>query len=186
MAEPYKHREQTAAKHFILGRYLQTLAFKLLEGGLPELTYVDGFSGPWESETEDFSDMSFMIALNVLKDAHGKYRDRGIKKIIRCFFVEEDPLAYPRLEAAVRRFHDPQHGFHVATFQGRFEDAVSEIISFIGNSFSLVFIDPTGWTGYPYERIAPILRVARERSSISCTITSIERQPYMIQRSSRR
>lgn len=31
-------------------------------------------------------------------------------------------------------------------------------MKFVGRSFSLVFIDPTGWTGYPYHTIAPILR----------------------------
>ena len=53
MMEPYKGREQTEVKHFILRRYLQTLTFKLLEGGRRELAYVDGFSGPWESRTSD-------------------------------------------------------------------------------------------------------------------------------------
>lgn len=63
----YIDREQTQAKHFILRRYLQALAFKVLHGW--DITYVDGFSGPWESRTDDFSDTSFMIAIGVLKDA---------------------------------------------------------------------------------------------------------------------
>ncbi len=158
MTECYKGREQTQAKHFILRRYLQTLTFKLLEGGLPELTYVDGFSGPWKSRTPDYSDTSFMIAIGVLKDAHQKYREKGTPKVIKCFFVEADPDAYKQLQEAVAKYHDPANGFHVATFEGRFEDAVPHIMRFIGRSFSLVFIDPTGWTGYSYQAIAPILR----------------------------
>ncbi|MER8638691.1 hypothetical protein [Mesorhizobium sp. M1365] len=59
----YAGREQTAAKHFILRKYLQSLAFKVLLGGYPTLTYVDGFSGPWEARTTDYSDTSFMIAI---------------------------------------------------------------------------------------------------------------------------
>ena len=68
MAEknPYIGREQTKAKHFILKTYLQALAFKVL--GFSDVTYVDGFSGPWETRTESFTDSSFMIAINVLKD----------------------------------------------------------------------------------------------------------------------
>ena len=31
-------------------------------------------------------------------------------------------------------------------------------MSFIGNSFSLVFIDPTGWTGFGLRKIEPILK----------------------------
>jgi len=51
---------------------------------------VDGFSGPWESRTPDYSDTSFMIAISVLKDVHQRYRDKGIAKTIKCFFVEKN------------------------------------------------------------------------------------------------
>jgi three-Cys-motif partner protein len=158
MIEAYVGREQTQAKHFILRRYLQTLTFKLLGGGWTVMTYVDGFSGPWKSKTDDFADTSFMIAINVLKDAHQKFRTKGTPKQIRCFFVEDDPEAYIKLKVAVMAYHDPQNGFQVATFQGRFEDSVSEIRNFIGKSFALVFIDPTGWTGFSYEKITPLLQ----------------------------
>lgn len=158
MTEPYKGREQSEAKHFILRRYLQKLTFKLLEGGSRELAYVDGFSGPWESRTSEYSDTSFMIAIDVLKDAHQKFRDKGVPKTIKCFFVEDNPASYKQLAAAVAKHHDPANGFQIATFQGRFEDAVSEIMKFVGRAFALVFIDPTGWTGYPYHTIAPVLR----------------------------
>ena len=50
----YHDREQTQAKHFILKRYLQELAFKVLRGW--DVVYIDGFYGPWESKTDDFSD----------------------------------------------------------------------------------------------------------------------------------
>ena len=71
MTDPYSGREQTKAKHFILKRYLQALAFKVLPSF--DITYVDGFSGPWETKTEAFSDTSFMIAINVLLDAQTKH-----------------------------------------------------------------------------------------------------------------
>jgi three-Cys-motif partner protein len=76
MAEPenpYLDREQTRAKHFILKRYLQALAFKVLN--FSDIAYIDGFSGPWQSETPDFSDTSFMIAINVLKDAQRRIEE---------------------------------------------------------------------------------------------------------------
>ena len=150
----YIGREQTLAKHFILRKYLQALTFKLLQGGRRGLTYVDAFSGPWQSKTADFSDTSFMIAINVLKDAHEKYKN----KQIRCFFVEENRESYKQLESAVRAYHSPEQGFHVATFNGKFEDAIPQIEAFVGSSFALTFIDPTGWTGYPLPEIAPLLR----------------------------
>jgi len=66
VTDPYLGREQTRAKHFILKSYLQALAFKVLT--FSDVTYVDGFSGPWETKTENFSDSSFMIAIDVLRD----------------------------------------------------------------------------------------------------------------------
>jgi hypothetical protein len=84
VSDPYSGREQTQAKHFILRRYLQALAFKVLS--FQDITYVDGFSGPWETKTENFSDSSFMIAISVLLDAQQRYLERGISRKIRCFF----------------------------------------------------------------------------------------------------
>lgn len=65
--EPYDGREQSAAKHLILGSYLEVLAFKVGQFR-KDLTfnYVDGFSGPWESKTGDLSDTSPSLALQRL------------------------------------------------------------------------------------------------------------------------
>ncbi len=155
MTDPYSGREQTKAKHFILKSYLQALAFKVLT--FSDVAYVDGFSGPWETRTEDFSDSSFMIAISVLLDAQKKMQGRTkVKRTIRCFFSENDPEAYAQLERAVEPFNRPAEGFEVKTFGGKFEDAVGEIQDFVGSSFPLIFIDPTGWTGYPLDKIKPL------------------------------
>ena len=156
----YIDREQTQAKHFILRRYLQALAFKVLHGW--DITYVDGFSGPWESKTEDFSDTSFMIAIDVLKDAQARIlAETGKRRHISCFFSENDPAAYKQLEEAVAPHNKPNEGFEVQTFCGKFEDAVPKIQAAIGGAFPLIFIDPTGWTGYPFEKIKPIFGSAK-------------------------
>jgi len=145
-------REQTKAKHFILRRYLQALAFKVLT--FSDITYVDGFSGPWETKTEDFSDSSFMIAISVLQDAQKRIQERtGIQRRIRCFFSEINTEAFAQLQEAVAQFHKPEDGFEIKTYCGKFEDAVDEIQAFIGVSLPLIFIDPTGWTGYPFNKI---------------------------------
>jgi len=151
----YVNREQTSTKHFILRRYLQALVFKVLRDW--DVTYVDGFSGPWKSKTSDFSDTSFMIAIEVLKDAQKKIFDQtGKRRKIRCFFSESNRTAYKQLEAAVAPHHKPEEDFEIKTFCGEFEDAVAEIEMLIGSSFPLIFIDPTGWTGYPFEKIKPL------------------------------
>lgn len=155
MADPYSGREQTKAKHFILKHYLEALAFKVLT--FSNITYVDGFSGPWETRTENFSDSSFMIAIDVLRDAQKKIFEReGKRRRIRCFFSESNLASYKQLQAAVAPFHRPDEDFEIKTYQGKFEDAVGEILAFIGTSFPLIFIDPTGWTGYPFDKIKPL------------------------------
>ena len=63
--------------------------------------------------------------------------------------------------AAVAPFHRPDEGFEVKTFHGEFVDAVGEIRTFIGNVFPLIFIDPTGWTEYPFTKIAPLFAYAK-------------------------
>lgn len=155
MTDPYLGREQTQAKHFILRRYLQALAFKVLS--FQDITYVDGFSGPWQTTTENFSDSSFMIAISVLLDAQRQHLERtGIRRTIRCFFSENNPHAFAQLEAAVAHYHKPADGFEVKTYYGKFEEAIGDIQRYIGNSFPLIFIDPTGWTGYSLNKIKPL------------------------------
>jgi three-Cys-motif partner protein len=155
MSETYEGREQTKAKHFILETYLQALAFKVLN--FADVTYVDGFSGPWETRTEGFEDSSFMIAIRVLKDAQEQVAKRGIRRKIRCFLCERDPEAFSKLEAAVVPFHKPEEGFEIQTHGGEFTDAVEAIRNFVGDSFALIFIDPTGWTGYGFDLIKPLI-----------------------------
>jgi three-Cys-motif partner protein len=155
VTDPYLDREQTKAKHFILKRYLQALAFKVLR--FKDITYVDGFSGPWKTKTEDFIDSSFMIAINVLKDAQHKIKIQTARRSkIRCFFAENNRQAYAKLTAAIASFHRPEEDFEIKTYCGEFENAISDIQTFIGPSFPLIFIDPTGWAGYAFNKIAPL------------------------------
>jgi three-Cys-motif partner protein len=154
-AGPYAGREQTQAKHFILKGYLEGLAFKVLT--FSDLTFVDGFCGPWKTKTENFSDSSFMIAIKVLKDAQQKIFERaGKRRRIRLFLSETDSLAFQQLAKATAQFNDPENRFEIKTFHGRFEDAIDDMNAFIGASLPLIFIDPTGWTGYPLEKIKPL------------------------------
>ena len=101
-----------------------------------DITYIDGFSGPWQSRTDDHSDTSFMIAIEVLKDAQARIlADTGKRRRIRCFFSENDPEAYAQLVQAVAPHNKPSEGFEVQTFCGKFEDAVQQIHAAIGGAF---------------------------------------------------
>ena len=158
MINPYGGREQTEAKHLILRTYLKALAIKLLEGGFSRLSYVDAFSGPWESRTEDFSDTSFKIALTVLSEVAQFFTDRGKPKQIGCFFIEKSKNSFRQLQIEVERYHQPERGLMVRAVNDEFENQINEIRSFTRNSFALIFIDPTGWTGYPLDKLSPLLR----------------------------
>jgi three-Cys-motif partner protein len=133
------------------------LALITLHGPFSTLTYVDGFSGPWKSRTADFSDTSFMIAIKVLRDIQWQMKAKGLNRTIKCFFVEKSSDAFAQLDPAVRKYHRPDQDFHVATLEGRFEDAIPSIMKF-AEGMTLTFIDPTGWTEYPFDKVEPLLK----------------------------
>jgi three-Cys-motif partner protein len=98
-----------------------------------------------------------MIAISVLRDAQQQIvSEIGKCPKIRCFFSENNREAFAKLVAAIAPFHKPEEDFEIKTYCGDFEDAVPEIQAFIGQSFPLIFIDPTGWTGYAFEKIKPL------------------------------
>ena len=72
----------------------------------------------------------------------------------RCAFVEKDSVAFERLESAISKFPE----LELTPIHGEFVDSVPRILNTIGTDFSLIFIDPTGWTGFEFIRIAPLLR----------------------------
>lgn len=83
-AAAYAGREQSAAKHLILERYLEMLAFKVgfFRPGLT-LNYIDGFAGPWESKTSDLSDTSPAIALKKLVEVRNQVSGKGRSMTVR-------------------------------------------------------------------------------------------------------
>jgi three-Cys-motif partner protein len=170
----YIDREQTLAKHFILRGYLQELSFKVLRGW--DVTYVDGFSGPWESKTKDYSDTSFMIAISVLRDAQEKIAfSTGVRRKIKCFFAEKDAKPYEQMAGAIAAFNHPENDFEIRTFHGEFVDAIPDIQNFAGSSFPLIFIDPTGWTEYPLAKIAPLFKAEKCEALINFMYGHISR-----------
>ncbi len=72
----------------------------------------------------------------------------------------------------------PEEDFEIRTYEGKFEDAVTDIQSFIGASFPLIFIDPTGWKGYPFDKIKPLFARARCEVLINFMYDFINRFAY--------
>jgi three-Cys-motif partner protein len=154
--EQYRDREQTYLKHFFLERYLERVGFNICSFK-DDFVYVDGFSGPWKSRDEQFEDTSFMIAIRELRKVREGIARQGHRPpTIRCVFVEKDPKAFRELQQAISGVTD----LEITAIPGEFEQVIPNILNAIRHSFSLVFIDPTGWTGFGLERIAPILQHA--------------------------
>jgi hypothetical protein len=60
-------------------------------------------------------------------------------------------------------------------FHGEFVDAVEEIQTLVGRSFPLIFIDPTGWTEYPFAKIAPLFAPSKCEALINFMYGHISR-----------
>jgi three-Cys-motif partner protein len=155
--EDYAGREQSQVKHYILRHYLERFAH-IIGFSWKAITYIDCFSGPWESQASDLSDTSFAIAIEELRKARRTHRDRGKDLAIRCFFLEENATAHARLKA----FADGQTGVEISTRNATLLDSIPDILEFIkqggGDAFPFIFIDPTGWTGFDLEQIQPLLQ----------------------------
>ena len=70
----------------------------------------------------------------------------------------EGSRAYAELEKHVQPIKD----IEIKTVNCSFEEAIPEAVQFIhadNKTFSFVFIDPTGWTGFGMDAIAPLLRL---------------------------
>lgn len=154
MKDVYRGREQTYLKHFLLQHYLERVGY-VVGSTFGSLVYIDAFSGPWKAADPAFDDTSFMIAIKTLRKVRSDLAERGSKPpSIRCVFVEKDPESFSKLKTALKAVDD----IEVKLIPGAFEDSIPEIKHFVGRTFALTFIDPTGWTGFGLERIESILK----------------------------
>lgn len=142
----YDGREQTKAKHAILGRYLEQLALITLST-FRSIDFIDAFAGPWESRDPELKDTSIGIALSVLQKVA---EERNLRRSdVCCIFNEKDPEAYQRLTAFERVARERFPLVRMVTMQGKFEDNAHAIRAASNNTFRLLFVDPTGFTGFP-------------------------------------
>lgn len=156
--DAYAGREQTLVKHAVLRTYLSRFA-PIILSHWTSITYVDCFSGPWNAHSSDLKDTSFAIAIDELRKARDVQNAHGRKVDLRCYFLEKDKDAYTKLKA----FGDANSDATVETKNAALDDSVSEIVDFVGRggaqTFPFIFIDPTGWTGFAMNTIAPILQL---------------------------
>lgn len=157
--ELYVRREQSQIKHVILDKYLERFA-RIVGKKWDGILYVDGFSGPWNINGDDFRDSSFDIALRQLRSARDTVRKTFQKDLkIKSVFLEKDAFAFARLQDYARQQTDAE----VITLNRDFEKAVPELERMIRKEshgfFPFIFIDPTGWTGFSMKLIAPLIQI---------------------------
>jgi three-Cys-motif partner protein len=160
LAELYEGREASAVKHLILRRYLQKLAYKV-GTFCKTLNYVEGFAGPWNAHTEELSDTSPHIAIKELIAARQGLAMAGIRgPCIRCLFCEKKPAAVSVLRESLEKYKN----IRSTVVQGEFLEHIEDVRRFVEDAanpdprFTFIFVDPTGWTKYDPEVMAPLLR----------------------------
>ncbi|MBG1231160.1 three-Cys-motif partner protein TcmP [Aestuariivirga litoralis] len=140
----YEEREQSYIKHRFLTKYLESAAFKTLQGHSPVFNFVDAFAGPWKiSDEAKYSDASFDQAINTLEAVRVKLLEMGKSNIkIRFFFCEKRSNRFQKL----KEYAEQKKSFDINLFQGAFEDNLDAISAAIPQGgFTFTFIDPTGW-----------------------------------------
>lgn len=63
---------------------------------------------------------------------------------------------------ALREHAEKISDLDIQVRHGEFESLIPEISKFIGTSFSLIFVDPKGWTGFGLDKIKPLLELKGE------------------------
>lgn len=157
--EHYRGREQTYVKHVFLDNYLERVAWVTLANGRgwSDFVYLDGFSGPWKSNDESFSDTSVKIALRKLSDIRDGLAARQRSVQMKALFVEQHPDSYQRLKGLLAQFPAIQ----TTALEGNFHRLSADCARKVGSAFSLAFIDPTSFA-IDLEAMAPVLRLRGE------------------------
>jgi three-Cys-motif partner protein len=110
-----------------------------------------GITSPTTCPTAPFS-----VALAELRKARDTHAERGKTVRLRCVFLEQEPSRFSQL----KEFADKVTDADVLPINSKFEPAIPEIIRFLDRdpeTFPFIFIDPTGWTGFSMQTIAPLL-----------------------------
>lgn len=156
--DEYIGKEHTFLKHLILKDYLEGWSHKMASiykyVGKLSLFYIDCFSGPWKSSSEQHSDTSIYIALQALNEAHKTWVKNGYNIETNAIFIEKNKKSFDELESLVTK---EKKNVRVFTFLGEFGNYVQHIQTIINDNPVLLFVDPTGWKGASMKFIAPLV-----------------------------
>jgi len=154
--------EHTEVKHRILRKYLTTWT-RIVSSGNPELHYFDGFAG--RARYEDGEPGSPLLAIDVAD------RNASSFDAFHCTFNDYDSKNYSILNDEVdEKIDQCENGNKVETitFNEKFEDIAMPVLE--SNKYkdlpSMVFRDPFGYSGTPFEVISDIMNIQRSGNEI--------------------
>jgi three-Cys-motif partner protein len=151
----WKMKAHTEVKHQILRKYL-TAWTRIVSSGNPELHYFDGFAG--RARYENGERGSPLLALDVA-NRHTDQFD-----VFHCTFNDLDDSNYNNLKQEVEEYKsglDKPEKIQENIFNEPFEEIALPVLR--SDSFqslpSMVFIDPFGYSGTPFEVISEIMNL---------------------------
>ena len=120
---------------------------------IQEITLIDGFAGGGIYENERFgSPITILKAVEEAEATINLTREKKMRIVPTCFFVEKEPNAFACLEATLKaQGYGPKIGQSIHLRRDKFENCVSEIISNINNRHkrggnrTIFFLDQCGW-----------------------------------------
>ena len=136
----YEGREQALVKHTFLDTYMPAQIPKVVSWA-NTFAYVDLFAGPWQSNSGDYSDTSFGIALRRMTDAKAKQAELGRSVKMVAHLVEKNPENYSKLVEAVKRFPEVETHCYLGTAE-QHANTIAGAISV--HAFRFIVIDPKG------------------------------------------
>ena len=152
----YALRGPAWVKHWMLQRYLERLILKVGRRW-KRFVYIDGYAGPWKSQTQDLSDTSFGCAIAVMRACQAKLAEQGVQLPMRAVFFERNKLRAARLQKYAAENSSPQ--LTIEAFRADFMEHVDAAATQLKDEdFAFALIDPTGYSDMVPERLAPLLR----------------------------
>lgn len=137
-------------KHRLLEKYLPPFSAKVASATINREVYcVDGFAGA--AKYEDGSEGSPVLMAKFSDICLNWSRPVNLKIVS----VEPDLTTFQSLENATRDWKEKGVAENI---NSKFEDSIPTILSKIGNSPTLFFIDPFGPTGVRFPNLIPILQ----------------------------
>jgi len=129
--------------------------------GQCDVVYVDGFAGPNEYTNPGHPHGSPTAAVNAISTTLSDLGSECILRSVKCYFIEDRRDRYDHLVQSLGSLN-PHPRVQLYPLHGTFEDRIADVqrenpMAFSGRYPLLVFADPFGATGIPFNMVRRIL-----------------------------